>query len=103
MPKMMGRARAAEWLLLGEVMTAEQALSDGIVTRISDDPYALAMEKAEIISQMSREAIRETKRLMMFDNEVLKNTFDEEMKIFSKCLESDEARDAFQRFLSKNK
>lgn len=101
LPKMMGRARAAEWLLLGEIITAEQAQSDGVVTRITDNPLKLALEKAKILSTMSTTAIKATKQLMTFDDEVLRKTFDEEMLIFSKCLESKEACEAFKKFLEK--
>lgn len=101
LPKMMGRARAAEWLLLGEVIDAEQALSDGILTRIVENPSEVALEKAKILSRMSPMAIKETKRLMIADNDMRKNSFDEEMKIFSQCLESEEARQAFEKFLKK--
>lgn len=101
LPKIMGRARAAEWLMLGEVMTAQQAQQDGLVTRISENPLKIALEKAEILSKMSPLAVTETKRLISFDNEVLRKAFDEEMKSFSQCLESDEARQALQDFLDK--
>ena len=45
LPKMMDHARAAEWLLLGEIITAEQAQSDGVVTRVTDAPLVLAQKK----------------------------------------------------------
>lgn len=101
LPKMMGRARAAEWLLLGELLSAKQALSDGILTQIVEKPFDVALEKAKILSGLSPMAIKETKRLMTFNKETLKHTFDDEMKVFSQCLESVEARQAFEKFLKK--
>lgn len=101
LPKMMGRARAAEWLLLGEVVSADHALKDGILTQIVEKPVDIALEKAKILSGLSPMAIKETKRLMTFNNEILKHTFDDEMKVFSQCLESVEALQAFEKFLKK--
>jgi enoyl-CoA hydratase/carnithine racemase len=101
LPKMMGHARAAEWLLLGEIMTAEQAQIDGVVTRVTDAPLMLALEKVKVFSTMSPTALRETKRLMTFDNETLCKMLEEKMKVFSTCLESEEAREAFKKFLKK--
>ena len=42
---MMDHARATEWLLLGEIISAEQAQSDGVVTRVTDAPLVLAQKK----------------------------------------------------------
>jgi hypothetical protein len=50
---------------------------------------------------MSLTALRETKRLMTFDNETLCKMLEEKMKVFSTCLESEEAREAFKKFLKK--
>jgi enoyl-CoA hydratase/carnithine racemase len=82
-------------------MTAEQAQIDGVVTRVTDAPLMLALEKVKVFSTMSPTALRETKRLMTFDNETLCKMLEEKMKVFSTCLESEEAREAFKKFLKK--
>lgn len=82
-------------------MTAEQAQIDGVVTRVTDAPLMLALEKAKVFSTMSPTALRETKRLMTFDNETLCKMIEEKMKVFSTCLESEEGREAFKKFLKK--
>ncbi|MCC3862307.1 enoyl-CoA hydratase-related protein [Pseudemcibacter aquimaris] len=101
MPKMMGRARAGEWLLLGDVISSEQAMRDGIITRIVDDPIGMAMDKAKFLAGLSPKALQDTKKLMSSNNEVLRNAFDQEMIKFAECLESDEAKQAFKQFLEK--
>lgn len=101
MPKMMGRARAGEWLLLGDIISAEQAYNDGIVTRIEDDPLKVAYEKADFLAKLSPKAIMDTKKLMSSENEILKSAFDQEMIKFAECFETAEARLAFKKFLER--
>ncbi len=101
LPRIMGRARAGEWLLLGDIIPADQAMRDGVVTRVCDDPLAMAQEKAMFLSKMSPKAVADTKRLMSSQNEILRKAFDEEMIKFAECLETEEARAAFKSFLER--
>ena len=88
-------------VIVGRGCCADHALKDGILTQIVEKPVDIALEKAKILSGLSPMAIKETKRLMTFNNEILKHTFDDEMKVFSQCLESVEALQAFEKFLKK--
>ncbi|MBM3666228.1 MAG: crotonase/enoyl-CoA hydratase family protein [Actinobacteria bacterium] len=55
---------ARELTYTGRVLEAEEALALGLVTRVSDDPRAEAMELAAQIAARSPEAIRSAKRLL---------------------------------------
>lgn len=55
---------ARELTYTGRVVEAEEALALGLITRISDDPRADAMELAAEIASKSTEAIRSAKRLL---------------------------------------
>lgn len=48
----------------GRIFSAEEALSHRLVTRVVDDPYAMAMETARVIAARSPFAIRAAKRLL---------------------------------------
>ncbi len=97
----MGRARAGEWLMLSEVISAEQAARDGVITRVCDNPLEFAKEKAETLSKMSPLALKSTKKLMSSQNDILRKAFDEEIIKFAQCLESEEARAACKKFLER--
>jgi enoyl-CoA hydratase/carnithine racemase len=55
---------ARELTFTGRIVDAERALALGLVTRLSDDPRAEAMELASEIASKSPDAIRSAKRLL---------------------------------------
>ncbi len=101
-PERFGRARAAEYLLLGEPFDARTALSLGLVNDVLPEPALLphAMGKAAALAAKPRAALLATRRLMRGDPDILKERMEREIKAFGAALASDEARSAFLAFVS---
>jgi enoyl-CoA hydratase/carnithine racemase len=98
-----GRARAGAALYLGEAITAEQAQSDGLVTRVVADEAldAEALAAARAIAAKPREAVRATKRLLAWDRNTVAAAIERESAAFAERLASDEARAAMSAFFQR--
>jgi enoyl-CoA hydratase/carnithine racemase len=97
-----GRAKAAQFLLLGESFGADEALALGLVNAVLPQSELMthAMSKAAELAAKPRAALLATRRLMRGDPAALKAQMAEEMHAFSAALKSPEAHAAFQAFLS---
>ncbi len=105
-PQLMGNARAAEALLLGEPFKAEAALEMGFINRIVPplEANALAQRQAQKLSAKPLGALIETKRLMKQGNAAaVKTRIAEEAASFGRMLKEPAAREAFSAFLEKRK
>lgn len=101
-----GYHKAAEKLLLGEPMSAEEALEMKIVNRILPPAEVLpfAQKQAARVAALPPAAVRETKRLMKAAWRVpVEKIIAEEAAAFGKRLRSPEAKEAFDAFLHKRK
>ncbi len=101
-PQRFGRAKAAEFLLLAEPFGAEEAHALGLVNAVvpQDALLAHAMGKAAQLAAKPRAAMLTTRRLLRGDAEAVKTRMAEEGRAFAAALKSEEARTAFQAFLS---
>jgi enoyl-CoA hydratase/carnithine racemase len=101
-PQRFGRAKAAEFLLLGEAFGAEEAHALGLINALAPqgEVLALAMSKAAALAAKPRAALLATRRLMRGDAEAVKARMAEETHAFAGALKSDEARAAFEAFLA---
>ena len=104
-PLRFGRAKAAEFLLLGEAFDAAEAWRLGLVNAViePDALYAHALDKAKALAAKPRSAMLATRRLMRGDPAVLNARIDAELKLFAQALTSTEARNALSAFLQKPK
>jgi enoyl-CoA hydratase/carnithine racemase len=104
-PLRFGRAKAAEFLLLGEPFDAEEAWRLGLVNAViePDRLYAHALAKAEALAAKPRSAMLATRRLMRGDPAALNARISEEFKLFGQALSSLEARNALSAFLQRSK
>ena len=101
-----GYHKAAEKLLMGEPMSAEEALEMKIVNRIlpPDEVLAYAQKQAMRFNALPPSAVRETKRLMKAAwRASVEKVIVEEATSFGKLLRSAEAKEAFNAFLEKRK
>ncbi len=64
LPALIGPQRAARMLLTGELVTAEQALSDGLVAQLDDDALAAAHALANCMADAAPIAVRGTVRTL---------------------------------------
>lgn len=105
MPRTMGHGQAARMLMLGEPLTAEEALANGVLAGIvpASDLAAHALAKARALAAKPAGAMRETKALLRPNAAEVLGVIAKEAEIFAKRLRSPEAIAAFQAFMTKGK
>lgn len=94
LPRMAGRHRAAELMLLGEFFGAEQAREIGLVNRVMprDELLPNATATARALARKPQEALRQTKRLLRQDMPALLLRMQEELEVFDRLLASPETQ-----------
>ena len=105
-PLAAGYHKAAEKLLLGEPMSAEEALEMKIVNRILPPGEVLdyAKKQAARFTQLPPASVRETKRLMKAGfRTITEKIIQDEAKSFARMLRTDEAKEAFSAFFERRK
>lgn len=101
-PQLVGYQRAAKIFMTGESFSTEAAVEMGLVTGVDADPLALAKKIAEQIAQQPPQAIINTKALLKAKNhDSVAAVMKAEFEIFAMSLQSDEAMEAFMKFMSK--
>jgi enoyl-CoA hydratase/carnithine racemase len=107
LPQLVGHARAAELLLLGESFSGEQAAAWGIANQALDDGAATlskAREMALRFLQLAPSAVVDSKRLMRAPGrEELRRVIEEEGALFGQRLRSPEAIEALTAFMQRRK
>jgi enoyl-CoA hydratase/carnithine racemase len=103
MPRRLGYARAFEMLVLGEALTAEQAVAAGFVNRVvsTDMLESTAAAAARRLARKPPEALTIARRLMRGDPADILARVDEEAACFRERLGSSEAIEAFTAFFEK--
>lgn len=105
LPNLLGHAKAAELLLLGEGFSGEQALAWGLATAALPDGLATmkkAREMARRFETLPPEAVRVSKQLMKAPGrERVLKTIEEEGALFAQRLRSPEAIAALSGFMAK--
>ncbi len=106
LPRLLGHAKAAELLLLGEGFSGEQAAEWGIATEAlgsGEAALAKAREMALRFESLPPEAVRISKRLMKApDREQLRKVIEEEGALFTQRLRSPEAIAALSGFINRH-
>ncbi len=104
LPRLIGRVRASEILLLGESFTAAAAVEMGIANAAfpAADVLPQAMRVAERLAALPPGAMRSTKRLIRDGMaQTVANAMHAENEIFVQRLASSEAAEAFAAFLER--
>jgi enoyl-CoA hydratase/carnithine racemase len=100
LPRRAGMAKAAELLLLCEPFDAEEAVRLGLAPVVpACELRGFAIERAGQVATKPRAAIAATRRLMRGDGEEILARIEEEARLFSTALRSEEACAAFAAFL----
>jgi enoyl-CoA hydratase/carnithine racemase len=106
LPRLLGHAKAAELLLLGEGFSGEQAAQWGIATEAlgsGEAVLAKAREMALRFESLPPEAVRISKQLMKApDRELLRKVIEEEGALFAQRLRSPEAIAALSGFINRH-
>lgn len=107
LPQLLGPARAAEVLLLGETFSGQQAAEWGIAgAALEDGPSALARarEMALRFLDLAPSAVADSKRLMRAPGrEQLRKVIEDEGALFGQRLRSPEAIEALSAFMQRRK
>lgn len=102
LPRLVGHAKACEWLMLGESISAEQGLQFGLVNRIADAPLLSARELAEVLTKKPQRALRTTKALLKATlNASVDRVIEKEVDLFSRALAGNEFAEAAAAFFEK--
>ncbi|MBW7471967.1 enoyl-CoA hydratase-related protein [Marinobacter sp. M216] len=100
MPLHLGARRAADLLLLGEVLNGDEARECGLVSKVVDDGCAVheALALARRLAGKPRDALRASKQLMRAPwREQIKEALERERTVFTERLRSDDCRAALAR------
>jgi enoyl-CoA hydratase/carnithine racemase len=101
-PQLVGYQRAARIFMTGESFNADAAIEMGLVVAKDSDPRAHVMKIAQHIAEQPPQAIINTKALLKAKNhDAVAAIMKAEFEIFSMALQSDEAMEAFMKFMSK--
>lgn len=105
LPRLLGHARAAQLLMLGESFSGEQAAQWGIANEALGNGQATldkAREMAQRFGQLAPSAVADAKRLMRGPGrEELRRVIEEEGALFSQRLRSPEAAEALNAFMQR--
>jgi enoyl-CoA hydratase/carnithine racemase len=105
-PQLVGRAKAAEKLLLGEPFSAQDAVDMGLANAVlpASEVVNHARRMAERFNTLPPGAVRETKKLMRrADADQVLQAIGVEGQAFAARLASPEAKEAFSAFFQKRK
>ena len=101
-PQLVGYQRAARIFMTGESFDTDSAIEMGLVTANDPDPLAHAIKIAEQIAEQPPQAIINTKALLKARNhDSVAAVMKAEFEIFAMALQSEEAMEAFMKFMSK--
>jgi enoyl-CoA hydratase/carnithine racemase len=101
-PQLVGYQRAARIFMTGESFDAPMAVEMGLATSIENDPMSEAMKIAQQIADQPPQAIINTKALLKArSHDAVAAVMKAEFEIFAMALQSDEAMEAFMKFMSK--
>ncbi|MBU6313572.1 MAG: enoyl-CoA hydratase/isomerase family protein [Actinomycetales bacterium] len=101
-PQLVGYQRAAKIFFTGESFGADAALEMGLIAEIDSDALAGATKIAQHMAQQPPQAIINTKALLKASNhDAVAAVMRAEFEIFSMALQSDEAMEAFMKFMAK--
>lgn len=105
LPRAVGRLKAAELLLLGEPVAAEEALRIGLVSRVVGEGEQLEAARAfaDKLAALPPEALMATRRLLNGSSRTVEARIAEEVGVFGKQLRSPEFKEAVAAFMQKRK
>ena len=104
-PLLMGRQQAFALLALGEPFSAARAKACGLIYEVvaEGELEDAVFRAAELVATKPPEALRIARDLMRGDRQELVTRIREESRLFAARLTSDEAKAAFQAFMTRKK
>lgn len=102
LPRLVGHVKAAEWLMLGEFISAEEAKNAGLINTVAEEPLVLAREYAMKLAKQPPAALRHTKALMKGRGRAeLESVIKNEIEVFAEALKGPEFAEAATAFFEK--
>ena len=103
LPQIAGYQRAAQYLLLGEAFSSEQAAAFGLVNEVvpASDLLAHAASKAKTLAALPVEAVLRSKALLKAQQPQIEQVIAAELNDFGKLLRSDACQQRLQAFFSR--
>ena len=103
LPRMLGRVKAAELLLLAKEFDSEEAEKLGMINAVvaDDELFERAMEAARALAAKPPQAVKLTKKLLRGNQKPILEAMAEEGKLISQRIQSAEAREVFTAFMEK--
>jgi enoyl-CoA hydratase/carnithine racemase len=99
--RLVGLARALDWVLRGRIVRPEVALDLGLVHEVVDDAPARALELAEEIASLPPMAVANAKRALYLGADTnLQAAFEIENMMWTEVMQSDDAQLALKTFLT---
>jgi enoyl-CoA hydratase/carnithine racemase len=104
-PRLMGHRRAFELLVMGKLLSGEEAKAAGLINQVAsaDQVESEAMKAAQHIAALPAEGVAISRRLMKGAPDQIVKRIDEEAAAFRQRLSSPEAREAFTAFFARKK
>lgn len=104
-PRLMGPARAFALLVMGQVLSAQEAKEAGLVNTVVDpaETEAAALSAAQRIAALPVQGVLASRRLIRGPVEDIVGRIDDEAEAFKLRLQSPEAHAAFAAFLARKK
>ena len=101
-PRLVGYQRAAQIFMTGESFGADAAKEMGLVAQVEKDPITAVTKIAQHIAQQPPQAIINTKALLKSgSHDAVAAVMRAEFELFSMALQSEEAMEAFMKFMAK--
>lgn len=101
-PRLVGHQRASKVFLAGDTFDSTYALEVGLIAEIDEDPLGKVRAIAERIAQQPPNAVIQTKALLKAEvHDKTAAVMRAEGELFGMALQSDEAREAFMKFLNR--
>jgi enoyl-CoA hydratase/carnithine racemase len=103
LPRVAGYQRAAQYLLLGEAFSSEQAATFGLVNEVvpATEILAYAASKAKTLAALPTEAVLRSKALLKSAQPQVEQVIAAELNDFGKLLRSDACQQRLQAFFSR--
>src|SRR5467141_1285643 len=99
--RLVGLARALDWVLRGRIVTPEVALELGLVHEVVDDAPARALELADEIASLPPMSVANAKRALYLGADTnLQAAFEIENMNWTEVIQSDDAQVALKTFLA---
>ncbi|MEL6363161.1 MAG: enoyl-CoA hydratase [Pseudomonadota bacterium] len=103
LPRVVGMSMANEIMLGSRVLTASEALTHGLISRLVPDAELMAtsLQMAETLASLAPGAMTQSKALMRADRNEIDKRMDMEFEIFAARLKTPEFAEATAAFLQK--